>query len=375
MTKIPVTLLTGFLGSGKTTVLNTLVKQPAMSGALVIINEFGDVGLDHLLVAHSRIEGVVELSSGCLCCTIRGDLARTLKDAVWRFSRNGRRQFDRVMIESTGLADPAPILQTLLDDPALTKHYFLDGIVTTVDLANGWQTLDRHPEALRQSAVADVLLLTKADMAGEESRQALAERLRRINPGARQIEANPGSVRARDLIDLGVAQANARGIDIQAWLHTRAFAGAGHAHEHAHAHGCAHDEDMQACCGSGEPGHEHREHGHSHASNHDDGIRSCSFVLDQPLEPEAFREWREILMAFLGDRMLRLKGILNIRGESRPLVIHGVQHVFHEPVHLDAWPGEDRSSRLVFIVQDLDRSVLEQTLGILKRRNASGAKT
>ena len=294
---------------------------------------------------------------------------------MWRFSRNGRRQFDRVVIESTGLADPAPILQTLLDDPALTKQYLLDGIVTTVDLANGWQTLDRHPEALRQAAVADVLLLTKTDLADEESRQTLTERLRRINPGARRIEANSGSVQARDLIDLGVAQAGARGNDIQEWLNARAFAEAGHVHEHAHAHGCVHDEDPQACCGSGEPGHEHREHGHSHASTHDDGIRSCSFVLDQPLELEAFREWREILMAFLGDRMLRLKGILDIRGESRPLVIHGVQHVFHEPVHLDAWPGEDRSSRLVFIVQDLDCGVLEQTLEILQRRSPSGAKT
>ena len=195
---IPVTLLTGFLGSGKTTVLNHLVCQPELADALVIINEFGEVALDHLLVAHSTENLAMEMSSGCLCCTIRGDLVKTLRDITWRFSRNGRRQFQRVLIETTGLADPAPIIHTLMNHPQIASKYRLDGIVATMDVATGMHVLDQHQEALKQAAVADVLLLTKADLAGEEQRVALLRRLEGINPAAPRWDVENGVIDRED---------------------------------------------------------------------------------------------------------------------------------------------------------------------------------
>lgn len=196
--QIPVTLLTGFLGSGKTTVLNHLVQQPALARTLVIINEFGEVGLDHLLISRVADDTVVEMSSGCLCCTMRGDLVSTLKDAHWRFARAGERQFDRVVIETTGLADPAPIIHTLTSVDVIARRYRLDGVVTTLDLTNADQTLDAQPEALKQAAMADCLLLTKADLAAPAAVAALERRLHAINPAARRRYAtNASSPRTR----------------------------------------------------------------------------------------------------------------------------------------------------------------------------------
>ncbi len=169
-TLIPISLLTGFLGSGKTTVLNHLLAQPELADALVIINEFGEMALDHMMVAHSTENLMMEMSSGCVCCTIRSDLVKALLDITWRFSRNGQRQFRRVLIETTGLADPAPIIHTLMTHPLIARRYRLDGIVTIVDLATGMHTLDQYKEAVKQAAVADALLLTKADLATDEQR-------------------------------------------------------------------------------------------------------------------------------------------------------------------------------------------------------------
>ena len=207
---IPVTLLTGFLGSGKTTVLNALVQRPEMARTLVVINEFGQIGLDHLLVAHSAEDIVVEMNSGCLCCTIRGDLVKTLRDAVWRFSREGVRLFDRLVIETTGLADPAPILHTLMTDRFIAARYRLDGVVCTVDLATGNTTLDAHPEAIKQVAVADALLLTKEDLADASLRQATIARLHRINPSARQWLAPRGVVEPESVLRLGLFNADGK---------------------------------------------------------------------------------------------------------------------------------------------------------------------
>jgi len=337
---IPVTLLTGFLGSGKTTLLNRLVCQPAMRGALVIINEFGSIGLDHLLVAHTA-ETIVEMNSGCLCCTIRGDLARTLREALWRFSRAGRRQFDRVVIETTGLADPAPILHTLMADAVLLRHYRLDGVVTTVDLVNGADTLDRQPESVRQAAVADVLLLTKGDLAPPESVAALQARLHALNPAARQRTVRDGGIDAADLLDLGLLRDGGARMDVRAWLRAEAYDDHRHHHDHDHAHGAEHD-------------HAH-DQGHDaplDPNRHDARIRAFCFTRDTPIEPARFDAWLQLLMATRGPDLLRVKGIVALAGSTGPHVLHAVQHLIHPLVALPAWPDADRRTRIVFITRD-----------------------
>ncbi|HCF1774327.1 TPA: GTP-binding protein [Pseudomonas aeruginosa] len=361
---IPVTLLTGFLGSGKTTVLNHLVRQPELADALVIINEFGEMALDHLLVAHSTENLVMEMSSGCLCCTIRGDLVKTLRDITWRFSRNGQRQFRRVLIETTGLADPAPIIHTLMTHPQIAPKYRLDGILATVDMATGMHTLDQHPEAVKQAAVADALLLTKADLVSDEQRQALLRRLDGINPAAPRWEVKVGEIAPQKVLDLGLFSTDDKTPDVARWLREEAYAPA---HDHAHEH---HDHDH------GDAAHEphgHHEHGHDHAhdhhdvNRHDDHIRAFCFSVEAPIAEEVLGAWLELLMSFVGSNILRVKGILNVEGNGQPIVVHGVQHIFHPPVPLPAWPSEDRRSRLVFITQDVDLEVVERTFQALQQ--------
>jgi G3E family GTPase len=345
---IPVTLLTGFLGSGKTTVLNALVRRPEMARTLVVINEFGQIGLDHMLVAHSAEDIVVEMDTGCLCCTIRHDLIRTLRDAVWRFSREGVRQFDRLVIETTGLADPAPILHTLMTDRFIAARYRLDGVVCTVDLAHGDATLDAHPEALKQVAVADSLLLTKDDLTDPSHRRATLERLDRLNPTARQVSAPHGIVDPKALLGLGLFDLDAKVPDVARWLRLEAFEdrhGHGHGHEHARV------------------GEDARGHAHPHDVNrHDDHIRAFCFSVSDPIDPAALDEWLDVMRDFLGPRMLRLKAVLNLLGEDVPVVLHGVQHILHPPARLPAWPDDRRISNLVFITRDIDRALIVDSL-------------
>ncbi|CAK7075328.1 MAG: P-loop guanosine triphosphatase YjiA [Kerstersia gyiorum] len=355
---IPVTLLTGFLGSGKTTALNHLVRQLELGDTLVIINEFGEMALDHLLVAHSTENLVMEMSSGCLCCTIRGDLVKTLRDITWRFSRGGQRQLRRVLIETTGLADPAPIIHTLMTHPQIAPKYRLDDIVTTVDMATGMHTLGQHPEAVKQAAVADALLLTKADLVSDEQRQALLRRLDGINPAAPRWEVQGGEIAPQKVLNLGLFSADGKTPGVARWLREEAYAPA---HEHAHAH---HEHDH---------GHHDHDHGHGHAhdhhdvNRHDDHIRAFCFHVNDPIPDEVLTNWLELLMAFVGSNILRVKGILNVEGSAQPIVVHGVQHIFHPPVPLPAWPSEDRRSRLVFITQDVDREVVERTFEALRQ--------
>ena len=363
---IPVTLLTGFLGSGKTTVLNHLVRRPELADALVIINEFGEIALDHMLAAHSTENLVMEMSSGCLCCTIRGDLVKTLLDINWRFSRNGQRQFRRVLIETTGLADPAPIIHTLMADPRIARRYRLDGIVATLDLATGMNTLDQYQEAVKQAAVADALLLTKADLATEEQRAALLHRLDGINPAARRWEARNGEIAAQKVLNLGLFTADGKTPDVARWLSEEAYA-APSTHEHAHEHR-GHDHD-----GHDHPAHDPnghaQDHGHAHdhhdVNRHDDRIRAFCFTVEQPIPEATLEDWLELLMDFVGSSILRVKGILNIEGSAQPLVVHGVQHIFHPPVTLPAWPSEDRRSRLVFITHAVSKELIEKTFRAL----------
>ncbi len=373
-TLIPVSLLTGFLGSGKTTVLNHLVRQPELADALVIINEFGEMALDHLLVAHSTENLVMEMSSGCLCCTIRGDLVKTLRDITWRFSRKGQRQFRRVLIETTGLADPAPIIHTLMTHPQIAPKYRLDGIVATVDMATGMNTLDQHKEAIKQAAVADALLLTKADLATDEQRAALLCRLDVINPAAPRWEVSNGAIAAQKVLNLGLFTAEGKSPDVARWLSEEAYATSPHGHAHEH-HDQDHDHDSHNHSAHDLHGHAHT-HDHPDVNRHDDHIRAFCFTVEQPIPEETLADWLEVLMSFVGSRILRVKGILNIEGNAQPVVVHGVQHIFHPPFTLPAWPSEDRRSRLVFITNNVGRDVIETTFHAFREilPKAAGAR-
>jgi G3E family GTPase len=350
---IPVTLLTGFLGSGKTTVLNHLVRQPELARTLVIINELGEIGLDHLLLTRVADDSVVEMSSGCLCCTIRGDLIGTLKDAHWRFSRGGERQFDRVVIETTGLADPAPIIHTLVTVGVIARRYRLDGVVATLDLTNAGRTLDAQPAALKQAAMADCLLLTKADLAEPAAVAALEARLQGINPAARRLRVEHCVVAASALLGLGLGlfDPDSKIPDVSRWLNEAAYPGGADACD-------AHDHDAH--------GHDaHAAHGHAHQhdpNRHDDRIRAFCLVIDEPLAESMLDAWLDLLLSMSGPDLLRVKGILNLRERAAPVAIHGVQHIFHPPVELPAWPDADRRSKIVCITRDIPRATIEASL-------------
>jgi G3E family GTPase len=352
---IPVTLLTGFLGSGKTTVLNHLVRQPEMADTLVIINEFGEMALDHMLVTQSTENLVMEMGSGCVCCTIRGDLVKTLRDITWRFSRDGQRQFQRVLIETTGLADPAPIIHTLMTHPQIASRYRFDGIVTTVDMATGMQTLDQQPEALKQSAMADVLLLTKLDLVTAEQRNALLDRLNKLNPAAARWPVSNGDIEARKILHLGLFSATGKTADVARWLKEEAYSSTVYVpvvRQQAFGQMSLVFKPRKMNAGA--------THWHE-VNRHDDHIHAFCFVIDDPIHSETLDTWLELLMEFRGNNILRLKGILNVESQPLPLVIHGVQHIFHPPVSLPEWPSEDRRSRLVFITRDLGKDVIEKT--------------
>jgi len=314
----PVTILTGFLGAGKTTLLNHLLKRPDLANTAVLINEFGDMGLDHLLV-EKLDEDTALLASGCVCCAVRGDLARALKDLLPRVEAG---TVARVVLETTGLADPAPILGTLMTDLTAATRYRLDGVVTVVDAVHGLAQLDTHPEALRQAAIADRLVLAKADLAPEIS--GLRARLAALNPGAPVMVADHGRVDPGALLGAGLFDPARKTPDVQAWLNEAAYGGKG---------------------------------------THTQGIAAFCLTYERPLPWQGIGGWLEMLIATRGDSILRLKAILNLAGQSRPVVLHGVQHLLHPPTLLPAWPENDpRTSRLVFITQNLPRDVIEEGL-------------
>ena len=315
--RIPVSVVTGFLGSGKTTLINRLLKRPDMNRVAVIINEFGEQGIDNDLVQVSS-EQMMLLNNGCLCCVLRGDLQETLRELFIK-RRNGEViDFDRVIIETTGLADPAPVMQTLMTDTLLQAQYRLDCVVSLVDAVNGIEQLATLSEPVKQVALADRLVVTKSDLATDEQMANLESRLREFNPQAPLRIAINGEIDLAFLIDVGLRDTHSRLEDVERWM----------------------GEDA---------GRGHR---------HDTTIQSFCLRFDQPFSWAAFSQCMEVLTALRGSDLLRVKGLVNVESHAGPLVVQGVQHLFHPPVELESWPSADRQSRLVFITRGIPRKTI-----------------
>ncbi len=330
---IPVFVVTGFLGSGKTTLLNRLVRHPRLADTAVIVNEFGEIGIDHLLV-ESSFENTVLLASGCLCCTVRGDLIDTLGDLAAKRDGGNVPAFARVVIETTGLADPAPVLQTLIGEPTVTARYKLAGVITTVDSVHGMGQLNEHPEPLKQAAVADVVVMTKIDIAPRNIVAALCARLRQISPVAPILEVVGGDVDP-DLLFAGLGTAQELSLRLAR---------------------------IEGSAANGEPHDHHHQRGDLDVNRHDDRIGAISVIRDRPLEWPAVRTWLQSIASLRGDDLLRVKGIINVAGIDTPVVVHGVQHTFDPPRRLDRWPDVDRRTRIVLIARDFDGAELNAAL-------------
>ena len=339
-TPIPITVLTGFLGAGKTSLLNRLLTDAALADAAVLINEFGEIGIDHLLVREVK-DGVVMLTSGCLCCTVRGDLVDALENLL-RDLDNDRLTFGRVVLETTGLADPAPVLQTLMTHPYLVMRLRLDGVIAVVDAVNGLATLDAHPESVKQVAVADRIALAKTDLVDTSDREAgksaLVARLCDLNPAAPILDVARGEASADRLLNCGLYQPGGKIPDVARWLKEEAYAPTA---EHGHAHAHAHD-----------------------VNRHNDRIRAFCIAGETAIPAATFDMFLDLIRSLHGPNLLRVKGVVKIaEAPETPVVIHGVQHVFHPPASLPAWPDNDRRTRLVFIVRDLEPKVISELFG------------
>ncbi len=341
---LPVFVVTGFLGSGKTTLLNRMLKHPSLKDAAVLVNEFGEVGLDHFLV-EAMDENTVLLESGCLCCTIRDDLKQAIIELNSKRERGDVPRYKRLIVETTGLADPTPILHTLSADTVIKHHYRIGTVITTVDCVNGLRQLKRHPESVKQASVADRIVLTKSDIAKADTVARLRAKLTRLNPTAEYIIAVDGAVDVPRLLRADVYNPRTKGAEVTRWLAQeaeRAAAEAGHAHHHD-------------------------------VNRHDASIHSFTLTFETPLDWTMFGIWLTMFLHSHGERVLRVKGLLNVEGVDAPVVINGVQHTIHPPIHLATWPGEDRRSHIVFIVDGLERAAIERSLAAFNRIGAAAA--
>ena len=326
---IPVNVLTGALGSGKTTLLKALLRAPRLTGTMVLVNELGEIGIDHHLVEHAS-ESTLLLENGCLCCAMRDDLKTALKDLHSRRDRGEIPRYERVVVETTGIADPVPIAYTLLAEPVLQHHYRLGNVVTVVDAVNAPAQLDRFTESVRQVALADRLVVSKLDLAGPGALEGLHARLATLNPAAPIIAADSPELDPVDLLITDIHDRESKHREVDRWIHS------------------AHDHD--AAVGTG---------GHG---SHSAAITACCFTFDAVLDWTAFGVWMSMLLHRHGDRVLRMKGLLNVAGLPGPVLVNGVQHLVHPPAHLDRWPDGDRRSRVVVISHGLGREEIERSL-------------
>ena len=334
---ITITVLTGFLGSGKTTILSSLIKQKQMANAAIIINEFGEVGLDHDLI-ETTDENVIELQNGCICCTIQGDLKTTLLNLLKKMEKGDISPFNHVIIETTGLADPVPIIHTLMTSLDLQRIYSIDGVITVVDAINGDSTYNAHEEAVKQTAFADRIILSKTDIADKEKVNSLTKRIKAINPKVTIIESDKNSLPVLKVLGLNDYNPQNKDWNVREWLEIEKNKSSSHSHNHHHEHD---------------------------VNRHGEDIKTFAMVTSQPVSMTSVNFFLELLMSQMGENILRIKGILDIKGQSRPAVIHGVQHVFHPLEWLEKWPSNDKQSRLVFITKNINKDTIDDLFKII----------
>jgi G3E family GTPase len=321
----PVNIITGFLGSGKTTLLQRLLRSRELSDVAVLVNEFGEVGLDHHLL-QGVAESTLLLENGCVCCAIRGDLQNALRGLLSSRTRGEIPDFRRVVIETSGLADPAPIAYTLLSEAVLRHHFRLSGIITTIDAVNGSAQLAGFAEAVKQASMADRLVLTKVDLTDGPAVGALRARLRALNLSAQVLESTEIGAEPYRLLTDDIYDAAGKFREASQWTASEVY-------QHAM---------------------------HEHTAD----VQSFAVIFDRPLDWTAFGVWASMLLHRHGADVLRLKGLLNVAGLPAPVLINGVQHIVHPPSHLEAWPDADRRSRLIFIVRGLERARIERSLAV-----------
>jgi G3E family GTPase len=367
VTITPVTVLTGFLGSGKTTLLNRILRWPQFADTAVLINEFGAVGLDHVLVRESS-ENIVVMPNGCICCTVAGDLVRHLRDLYSKRASGEVPAFKRVIIETTGLADPAPILKSLIEMPVTAARYSLAGVVTTVDVTHAMTTLDAHAESVKQVAVADRIVLTKTDVAAAEQTAQVIERIRALNPAADLVDAaSEGGLHT--LFDMGIYRLNEREPQVQDWLRPKRYEAV------TVTRGLSVKRETPA-----------------RSSNHDSSIQSFTLSHDKPLVWADIEDWLRLLLSHYGDHILRMKGIVHLTGEPAPaipasttypepgrapIVLHAVQHTLYPPGRLPAWPKgfENRFTHFVFIVRNLPAHIIVESFSAMTAAQVKSSAT
>jgi len=345
-TRLPIHVITGFLGSGKTTLLNQLLHQKRMQHTVVIVNEFGEIGIDHLLV-ETTTEDMMLLEGGCVCCTVRTDLLNTLEELFHKRECQEIPQFEQVLVETTGLADPAPILRTLINDPFIVAHYRLDRVITTVDALYGAQQLDEYDESIKQAALANHLILTKIDITTVAELEALKQRLRCLNPTAQihEVNLNRQQVEAVTLFNTATDyNQNSRQIDVEHWLQAEAY---------------IESPNDKA------PAASWCEHSDKELHRHDAYIKTFCIEHWEPLHWLTLERWIQQLTRLRGKDLLRVKGIAYTCETNLPVIIQGVQHIFQPPATLKAWPSEERRSQIVFITRNIEKNVVERLLHAL----------